>query len=1065
MIAPMITKVLLPQLPRGLLRRPRLVEFLHASVDHKLILLSAAAGYGKTTLLTDFAHDTDIPVCWYALASSDSDPRVFIEHFIASIAHRFSDFGEQSRAVLRNTSQFDKEGMYPLVTAIVNEIYQAIPEYFIVVLDDYHLVETSSVVNDFLDALLAHTPENCHLIIASRTVPGGLSLVRLTARQQMIGLGTQDLRFTGDEIRALVKQNYDLDLPADTAEELAQHSDGWITGIILTARTMWKQLLAGVVKTTGTSGRVYDYLTSEVFALQSPDVQEFLVTSSILNELNPALCDALLDIHNSEEMLDLLMERNLFIVRLEGRERWYRYHHLFREFLQARLRRGDENRLVELHRRAGRLLEEREAWEEAIAHYLEAQDWTDAGRAIEAVAAEAYQSGRWTTLLSWIDALPADLLTARPVLRLHRAAVQARLGKRGEALVDYERAQADFAAREDEKGMAHALAGRGDVYSLQGRYQEAIESCEKVLAIESADENTIARAYRYIGICHVHQGQPMHGARYLHDALTLFQKLGSRFDVANLHLDLGVAYSEMGDLATSSKHLQEAQRYWKELRNTGQLARTLNSLGVNLHYQGELSAALETLQEALNTARQAGYWRLEGYALISLGDVHRDLGDTAQALKAYEAGLHIAESMNEGFLLVYTLSALGETYRLLGQHEQAAARGRQALELATRHESPYELGICLTALGINCYERDDRASARQYLHQAYEHLQQCGMARDLARVHFHLAHLAFLEEDGEEMRAHLDSALALAEQLGYNQFLVADGRQALPMLETAARGQPPDPRAQQLLDKVRRLVRLKVRPQARPVAETAPTLLPSLRVYALGQQQVLVNSQPVSRWLGAQTQEFFYYFLSHPEGVLKEQIGEVFWPDRSPAKMHSAFHATLFRLRRALFPDCVILESEHYRLNPEIECWYDVEEFKHLLDEAERARADSTKVQFYQRAITLYKGNYLPQIYSDWCVPERERLRERYLRAVDSLAAIYIRQGKYDQAIVLCQRALIADPYREAVYRRLMECAALAGDRAAAVRYYQQCVRMLEEDVGVEPMPETRALYEQIIAR
>jgi LuxR family maltose regulon positive regulatory protein len=1064
MIAPMITKVLLPQLPRGLLRRPRLVEFLHASVDYKLILLSATAGYGKTTLLTDFAHDTDLPVCWYALAASDNDPRVFVEHFIASITHRFPDFGEQSRIALHNTTQFDEEGMYPLVTAIVNEIYQTIPEYFIVVLDDYHLVETSSAINDFLNALVSHTPENCHLVIASRTVPGGLSLVRLTARQQMIGLGTQELRFTGDEIQALVKQNYDLDLPIETAEQLAQHSDGWVTGIILTAQTMWKQLLAGVVQTRGTSGQVYDYLTNEAFALQPPEVQQFLLSSSILNELSPTLCDALLNTHNSEEMLDLLVERNLFIVRLEGRERWYRYHHLFQEFLQTRLRQSDKGRFTELHRRAGQLLEKRQAWEEAIGHYLEAQDWTEAGRAIEAVADEAYQSGRWNTLLSWIDPLPGSLLTTKPVLRLHRADAQRESGKRDEALVDYERAQADFAAQGDEEGVARALVGQGNVYRLQGRYKEAIEACEKVLTIERANKSTVASAYRYIGICYGHQGQLKRDVLYLHDALALFQKLESPFYVANLHLDLGIAYSEMGDLTTSSIHLKEAQRRWKDLNNTGELARTLNSLGVNLHYRGELTAALETLQEALNTARQAGYRRLEGYTLISLGDVYCDLGDTAQAIEAYEAGLHIAENVYEGFLIVYTLSALGETHRLLGQHEQAAARGRQALELATQHESPYELGICLTTLGINSYERGDITSARQYLNQAYEHLQQCGVVKDLARAHFHLAQLAFLEGNSAEMYTHLDTALDLAGQLGYDQFLVADGKQAQSMLETAANGPPPNPRARQLLDKARRLAQIKVQPEAIPAVAAAPTL-PSLKVYALGQQQVLVDSQPVSRWAGAQTQEFFYYFLSHPEGVLKEQVGEVFWPDRSPAKMHSAFHATLFRLRRALFPECVILESERYRFNPELHLWYDVEKFNQLLDKAERPQPEAVVAQLHQQAISLYQGDYLTQFYSDWCALERERLRERYLGAVDSLAGIYIRQGKYDLTITLCQRALTIDPYREALYRRLMECAALAGDRAAAVRYYQQCTRMLEEDMGVGPMPETQALYEQIIAR
>ncbi len=1064
MIAPMITKVLLPQLPRGLLRRPRLVEFLHASVDYKLILISATAGYGKTTLLTEFAHDTDLPVCWYALAPSDSDPRVFIEHFIASIAHRFPDFGEESRTALRNTTRFDEEGMYPLITAIVNEIYQTVPEYFFIVLDDYHMVETSSAVNDFLNALLAHTPENCHLIISSRTVPGGLSLVRLTARQQMIGLGTQDLRFTGEEIQALIKQNYNLDLPLEKAEQLARHSDGWITGILLSAQAGWEQLLTNIAQMTRADSQVYEYLTSEVFALQSPEIQDFLLATSILKELNPILCNGLLDIHNSEEMLDFLVERNLFIIRLEGRERWYRYHHLFQEFLQTRLRQQDKARFYELHHRAGQLLEQREAWEECITHYLEAQAWTEAARVIETIAPEAYQSGRWNTLLSWIDALPAELLTAKPILRPHRAAVQIELGRRDEALMDYERSQADFAAQGDEKGIARALLGQGNVYRLQGRYQEAIETCEKVLTMESADENTIAKAYRYLGICYVHQGLPMHGARYLHNALPLFQHLKSSFHVANLHLDLGVAYSEAGDLATSSKHLQEARRRWQDLRNASQLARTLNSLGVNLHYSGELTSALETLQEALSIARQAGYRWIEGYALSSLGDVYRDLGKLAQALEAYETGLQIAEDMKEGFLLVYTLSALSEVHRLLKQYEQATDRGRQALELATWHSSPYELGICLTSLGINSYEQGDHTSAHQYLIEALKHLQQCGMLRDLARVHFHLAQLAFLEGDKEQSTTRLNTALDLADQLGYIQFLVADGTQTLPLLETATSGPTPDPRVKELLTQVKKLNQLKARLETGPAVPAEPTL-PRLQVYALGQQQVLLNGQLVSRWLGAQTQEFFYYFLSHPEGFLKEQIGEVFWPERSPARMHSAFHATLFRLRKVLFPECVILINERYRLNPEMDLWYDVREFERLLDEAEKHQLDPTAAQLYQKAIDLYKGDYLTQFYSEWCIPIRERLRERYLIAIDSLVSFYTQQGRFDQAIALCQRALTIDPYREALYRHLMECAALAGDRAAAIRYYQQCVKMLEEEMGVTPMPETQTLYKQIVTR
>ena len=1070
-MSPMITKILLPQCPRGLLQRPRLLEFLHEHVDYRLILISASAGYGKTTLLVDFAHDTDIPLCWYSLDTMDNDPRVFVEHFIATIARHFPGFGKRSRTVLRNIERFDRQGMYPLVTALVNEMYEAIPEYFIVVLDDYHCVEDSPAINDFLSALLEHMPENCHIIVSSRTVPGGLPLVRLTARRQMAGLGVNELRFTGEEIQALIKQNYGLDMPLDKARALAEQSEGWITGILLTAQTMWKQLLEGVITTSGLGEQVYEYLASEVFAQQPEEMQEFLLASSVLTQMSPALCDALLERKDSRELLELAEERNLFIIRLEGRERWYRYHHLFREFLQARLRQQDEESFRNLHRRAGQLLAAQEVWGEAISHYMEGADYEAAAATLEAAARPMFISGQWATLTRLLDSLPPSVLEAHPRLLLSRGVMGLEAGNLDEAERYLERAYQKYVEINDKDGAARALIEKGNVYRLQGKYGEAIVRCERALDVLGEKEETIvvAEAHRIIGVCHERLGKFTEGLRHLEKAVFLFEQVSEAtrrlHNIAMLHHDLGTIYEITGDLSRSLHHYQQAIRYWQELGKASSLAITLNGIGVNHYYRGEFVQALEAMQEALDKAREAGYARSEAYTLVSLGDVYRDLGDYRQALEVYQAGLEIAEKIREGFLVIYGLSALGEVYYLQGEHRQAEALVRQALELAHQHKSDYEIGLCLVPLGILQYERGDTLQAEATLTQALSLFQQSNMKRELARTHFHLAQVAFLEGDLSRVSEHLNQALHLTTVLGHDQFIIVDGQRTRPMLEYAAANLEDGERFQRLLERVEQFSRSKKKMLCRPRREE-PKAPPGLKIRALGRGEVWLNSElvPTSRWVAAQTRELFFFILAHPQGLSKEQIGAVFWPDLSSAKLHSVFHAVMYRLRRAVFPECVIFEEDRYRFNTDLDYWYDVEEFERLCDKAEQVKDNlARQARFYRRAIELYRGDYLEDCYADWCLAERERLQQRFLAALENLARFYRQRKQYGQAIELYRRLLAKDPYREDIYRQVMKCHALSGDRAGIIQCYRECVRVLEEELGLEPSPETQTLYQELL--
>ncbi|NLE77412.1 MAG: hypothetical protein GX605_11760, partial [Chloroflexi bacterium] len=234
---------------------------------------------------------------------------------------------------------------------------------------------------------------------------------------------------------------------------------------------------------------------------------------------------------------------------------------------------------------------------------------------------------------------------------------------------------------------------------------------------------------------------------------------------------------------------------------------------------------------------------------------------------------------------------------------------------------------------------------------------------------------------------------------------------------------------------------------------------------SLGPTQVFLHAEPVllSRWASVRTRELFYFLLAHPEGVRREQVGDLFWPDLTQSRMNSVFHTVLYRLRRALFSECIVYEDSRYRFNAGVDWWYDAKVFEELVDAAKQVEDAPEAISLYQEALNLYRGDYLEEFYSDWCAQERDRLRERYLSAAMALAELLFDQDELEASVGVCQSVLARDRYQERAYRRLIRCYARMGDRAAAVKSYRQCVELLREDLGLDPTPETEELYREVL--
>jgi LuxR family maltose regulon positive regulatory protein len=1049
------TKIRVPGRRPDLVHRPRLVDFIHEHIDCKLILVSASAGYGKTSLLVDYTQDAGLPVCWYSLDEWDRDPRVFLEYVVASIQTCFPDFGERTLAALQGG--MPPERVRPIVGTLINEIYEAIPEYFSLVIDDFHLISDGEEVTSLFSLLLRHLPENCHVILASRMTTPGLPIVELMARQELAGLGNEDLRFTAAEIQQLLKQNHNIELPMKEAERLAEQSEGWITAILLTTHTLWKGLLRTMTRAQGDDSQIFAYLAREVLEQQTDEVQAFLKGSSTLERMNPRLCDELLGIDNSREMLALLEDKNLFISRLQGDgEDWYRYHQLFQEFLRSKLR-VEGDRYVLLHLKAGEIFELQENWDQAIRHYLQAEAHEQAARLVEAVAAWAFRSGRWSSLLFWIESL-AGKVSASPWVLYWQSKVFTDSGRLDDAIQSLEEAKAGFSSTGEWLGMVKALLEESYTHRLRAEYDQAIEKAEQVLAAVDGREQkaVVALARRTLGICHGLQGHLDEGLAQLEEALKAFEELKDEYNVANTLHDMGTIYLPVDD-AKFLHYSRKALVYWRRLGVRGPLAMTLNNIGVAQFRQGRFDQALVTLQEALAESQVMGLLRPQAYAEATTGDVYRARGEYALAQQAYERALVVADQAGEGFLVSYLTDARANVHRALGNFREAEGLIGEAIEQGYQHGSDYEVSIFQISQGILLHVQGKDGEALRVLEHALARLRVLDARQELAKGHFHLAGVLLSQERIGEAMLNLEMALDILGDVGLDPLLLDEETGSRPLLEHALK----EPRFHERDGLLRKLLS-----RTEPVGDAVTLLEPRptrLELSALGPSTVRKDDSPIdAQELRLGAREMLFYFLAHP-AITKEQLVTALWPDLSLAKAHSTFHFYLFQVRRLLGGSTSIsYEGGVYRLETR-QYSYDVDEFYRALAKAEKA-AGSQRESYLRQAISLWRGDYLEDVYSDWTTESRAMLRREHTRLLEQLAAYCAEEGRLDQAEEFYRKLLASDPFREDIHCQVMRCLAQGGDRAGVIKQFEELKGILWEELEAEPSVETVDVYNALLA-
>jgi LuxR family maltose regulon positive regulatory protein len=1066
------TKFMVPRPGANLLPRPRLVEWLEGHLDKRLILISAPAGYGKTTALVDFLPVSGRPFAWYQLDAADSDPNVFLASLIEAL-RRMQKAPASGKPALGQTAQSLLESADPgaspqrVMTVLINELVESITSPCVVVLDDYHFV-TNPGVHGLVDFLLENAPPGLCLVLSTRVDPP-LSLARLRARGQLAELRTPFLRFRDDEIAAWVESSLP-GLSAETIVQLSEKTEGWGAALQI-MRSSWsesdpqriRKMIAGL---SGSQQYIFDYLAEEVFRRLPVEEQSFLLQTSILQQLDASVCQTLTGSDDAQGVLERLERQNLFLVSLDPQLRWYRYHYLFREFLVSRLQREQPEQFPALQKLAGEYYEQQREYEAALAHYLAAQEYELAAQAIARFASDYVERGRVDVLHRYLSSLPGSVLHANPELLLQHGNVHRRLGQAGSAISAYEDARAEFTLHGDMGSASCALTRLAEVYRAQGNYRQAMQVSSEALAVAPSNDHA-ARAEALMALAKsvgfltgMDQGRTL--AEQAVEESRLAGKAFSPLARANFLQSLGQICWWHGDPQATVRYCQEALQLAPD--DFSPLAAQANvSMATPYLYWCDYDTALKCAERGLEIAQTLHLKELLPSAYAALGNVLTRLGETARAENCLRQAMEIGQQL--GTASYEQLMAAGFlAYNLCGQGriEEARQVAEGALWAYPENPDTYEAFVCRSVLA-------DVALENRHFHKAetlYGDLVEVGERRQfripLALVYLGLAYIALESGQKEVGSDHARRALQLIEPTRAVQLFLDQGERASVVCEALAAIGASSPFVEKVLDGLRS-------GHDRILLGLPDTS--TVQVCCLGNFQVLAGGQALTQeqWVSTKARDLLSYFVTfRHDRIPADRVYEALWADKLGRGL-TAFHTALSRLRGALRSSetdhrFILVESGDYYLDA-ARFKIDVDEFDSALAKARAAPDGPTEAVWYQKAVDLYHGEYLQNLYYDWLLPERRRLTQAYLGALRALADSHYDNARYVWSLELLQRALRVDNLQEDLHCQVMRVYAALGDRAGLARQYQELTEILNDELGLEPSTTTVKLYERLVGK
>ncbi len=1098
-----LNKVASPQYATPTLRRARLIDWLNEAAGCRATVIAADAGYGKTTLLWQWEREVDFPCYWFKLDRNDRDWTLHISYIAESIARRHPGFGRRAHSMLQQMG--GPGSSRPGVAAyLLAEMHERLTVPCTFIIDDWQYVNAVTEVRGLWNQILRDAPATCRFVFASRVKPK-LQFARFKTHGGYAELRTDALRFTPPEIEELFRDIYRDPLDPSEVAELERRTEGWAASLQLVEVSLRerpspaerRQFIQSITATKDSD--LFDFLAEEVLDQQTDDTRNLLLSTSILQQITPEVAERLTGLHDGRRALDELEQRGLFTNRLD--EERFRYHNLFREFLERRLiAERSEAEVVGLHIHAASYFETTEQWPAAIHHYLRANLQRQAARLIAKYGEEVVAEGRLGLVDEWLQQLPEDTIKQNARLSLLYGETCGIRGDWTRSLEALERARSYFSRKGDRRLEALACLKLSSVYSNFGEPHRAIAVAEEGVALVPSD--AVATRLRLEGNIAITR-------TWLTDSLEAVaiecQRIGEEASALGLehfaaigHHNAGCALARMGRFEAALRHFDSAAITWSDsptspFADNAELVAVLLALGrvdrarpiaVDAVHRtspwprphADALAGLANVlivdgrfsdaAEALETARADGPYLgglhsvvnsrlIEALFLGGRRDEIPSLADevvarvpdprfAAESVPARAIGLHVGDSCFGECL------GLNQELRAAQEHGDvwAAATGKIKIGvLALEHRSASGRSSAWTAV-TEARSLGLWPSLRQWLRLYAPHAKSALRLADGART---LAGLAFFDPDG--WRAHVVAAISHAKGNDRSILLEAVSRIAnRETLESLSTMTGPDVAA------VRRQLRLLQAPRL---------FLRTLGGVAIHRGSWDGPPIPIEK---KRVRMLLAVLAAHFGSVLSRDVAvDILWPEADPSSAINSLNQTVFQLRRYIdpsyrggeSPDYLTSTSEQVGLNAEL-VRTDLNEIRRL--PVRLAAADwHDRQALAGRCVKLVRGEFLADLrYEDWANRQQLSVHAEIRENLLPIALAPTTSFDVDVSAQAAAAILNLDPFDEAAILALADCLSQSGRRAAAREVVVDFLRRMQSDLDLDPTPDFRNAATQL---
>jgi LuxR family maltose regulon positive regulatory protein len=1071
---PAPAKITRPRLPK-VLARERLFRLMDNSHPYPLVWVMGPPGAGKTTLVASYLDARKLHCIWYQIDEGDADPASFF--YFLGLATK-----KAAPRCKRPLSLFTPEytlGIHAFAKRYFESLFERLKQPFLLVLDNYQIAQPNSLLHDILVDGLGVVPQGMQVVVISRSEPPA-AFARFQANSQMMIVNGEHLRLTNEELLEIMLLQGARDTSQEMVRLFSQKTSGWAAGAVLLCRAAKLGISDLEMLTTPLSDKVIDYFSNEVFERTEAETRDFLLKTAFMVYLTPKIAKELSGHVDADGILSALHRRNFFVEMRPDPELTYQYHPLFREFLLSRARKSftpDALSRVQCH--SARLLAQNSHIENAVALYHEAGEWEGLVDLILKHAPALMRQGRNRTITGWFSTLPTDMTEKDPWL-LYWRGMSAMPFDPVASNADLERAFSLFTKKADRAGTLLAWSGVVDSILLQfdrfGRFDHWFKVLQQILkANKDFPSQEIESRVALSMFSAINTRKPHHpdAFKWRERMLSLADRSGDvNFQmIAANH----ASWHELciGNPAKSALFIRPFEKIMRQNQSTP-LNRVMIMMLSSIHcwLQGRNEECQTIVSEALRTANESGVhvwdFQILGNATLSAlscGDAER----SEELLQRMEEGLPRLAALGKS--LYYYLAAWHALTR--NDHNAAREYANKGIEYVEHSGSIFSIIIHYAGIAVLHHEMKNYDESERQLKRARHIAQKMNSPALLFVSNLAAAQIAFDRGKELEGRKTLSMAMTIGREQDYmNMYGWRPDVMARLCVKALEIGIEPE--------YVKKVIRRRNLVPENPPLDVDSWPWP-IKIYTLGRFTIVENGE-LHRFSGKSQKkplDMLKAMISLGGRDISEQkITDALWPDTMCDYGSSLFKTTLHRLRQLMKNNCAIVVQEGRLTLDNGQCWVDVWTFERLIGKAEKMwpqewerkgvnkAADRHKeaARLTEKAVSLYKGNFLETDCNEpWTISLREHLRMSYVRAIGRLGAFWEQAGELEKAADCYQSGLKVDHLTEEFYQDLMSCYRKMGRKSEAIKTYQRCSSVLKANLGIEPSPETTALYHALM--